>query len=1208
MGNNRLRFVHNDKIFSTREEAKSYVNGQLIAIDRPALYAEPMVLRYGDDKNPNILLAIGSVGDGKTLSTDNRVFFIDAAEIQESISDILKDLSNITALKTIVDNIIESCELDENGIYSSDKTDDILLAAKTLKEADKLLSTAIQNETSRAKTEENKLTIYPKQTATIEHIVNRQLSGTTLESNVRIPDNMNISGTNYNNIIMQTNEGIFANVDVKYENDKLVVLINGVKKEFDLPKETFVDSGYYDKENESIVIVLNNGTKINIDVIDLIEEWGVDERQTSPIILSKEHISYEEVTHEQPSWKDILKADVRIKTDDNNILEKVKISETDDVYALYVNGSASNIKCWYSGEPTNVQEVLNNLKCEVSSHDGNIITYKLDGIYANVSLTYDKATNNLTFNDGVHAPSIIELNTASVLERAYYETGELVLVFRLTDGTEKVVRIPISDILKDFQFDNTNTTVTLARKVVNGQYYMYANVNVSSDPNNILEVNNHDLYVKGIASNIKYTGNTTVADALAKINGTSDIEGSIRNIVLQEAEARKAEDAKLTEKITTAQSDLTALTNKVDAEILRSETADTTHSEAIAKLTSDFDTHKEENISSFNEINGKINTISGDLENYKIVVDGEIDKVLVSANTYTDNVVTSAFTDAKLYTDTKVTQLDTKVNGVFDSITLTQHEDNPLYYELYIDGESHGKIMIPKDQFLKSVEYESTSKNLVFTFVTTDGDVVTKVDVTDLVDTYTASSGLSLNDNVFTVKINPASEYLTVTEDGVLLTGINTALSLKSDQAYVDEQLALKSDKTYVDGELAKKTDKEYVDSELLKKASKEYVDGQLVLKSDKTYVDGELAKKLDISAYTEGINEINLNLNQKADKTYVDGQLALKSDKTYVDGELAKKANTSDVEHSLGLKADKETVNESINQINTQLSQKANTSDVNESLKLKADKFTTLTTDTIKTILSASNELSSEVKLDASSANIIRSTSNGLIAKVSLTYDNLTSKLTFSDGISDPVEYTIAPQSLVTDVRYTEDGKLIMTIKLPDGETKEVEIVIDKLVGGTADGSPITILISDSNQGVRQITATLSVSNNPNNLIIANDGSLFASKLASDHKGTYRESEMTMQEILNKIALEITDLDGVTGSVSGNIESIQNQIDQLVKADEALSDKIDQNKTEIDNKITELSKDLTVIGSDTIKVESTESGKILSIQDGLTLSCGDYA
>lgn len=78
---NRLQFVHCETCFKNSAEAKEYVNGNLITHDRPALYAEPMVLKYGDEKNPNILLAIGSVGDGKTSSIENKVFFIDCAQL-----------------------------------------------------------------------------------------------------------------------------------------------------------------------------------------------------------------------------------------------------------------------------------------------------------------------------------------------------------------------------------------------------------------------------------------------------------------------------------------------------------------------------------------------------------------------------------------------------------------------------------------------------------------------------------------------------------------------------------------------------------------------------------------------------------------------------------------------------------------------------------------------------------------------------------------------------------------------------------------------------------------------------------------------------------------------------------------------------------------------------------------------------------------------
>ena len=128
MGNykNRLQFVHHDELFSTREDAMNYVNGQLIQIDRPALYAEPMILKYGDEEEPNIILAIGSVGNGETMSTNNKVFFIDLANIEESIEKLNGQVEDVKNVKELVSAIIASCGLNEDGTYSIDLDDDIL--------------------------------------------------------------------------------------------------------------------------------------------------------------------------------------------------------------------------------------------------------------------------------------------------------------------------------------------------------------------------------------------------------------------------------------------------------------------------------------------------------------------------------------------------------------------------------------------------------------------------------------------------------------------------------------------------------------------------------------------------------------------------------------------------------------------------------------------------------------------------------------------------------------------------------------------------------------------------------------------------------------------------------------------------------------------------------------------------------------------------
>lgn len=853
MGNykNRLQFVHHDELFSTREDAMNYVNGQLIQIDRPALYAEPMILKYGDEAEPNIILAIGSVGNGETMSTNNKVFFIDLANIEESIEKLNGQVEDVKNVKELVSAIIASCGLNEDGTYSLDLDDDILKSAENLKMADTLLSRALQDEIARAKAEEMKLTLHPQDSDTISFGIDRQDSGTSLIADVKLADKKTFDNTNWSNIIIKDENGLFTNVDVKYEEGQLIVTINGETKTYDLPQETYLESGYYDKETESIVLALNNGEEVYVEVTDLIEEWGVSSIQTSPIMLKKEHVSYETQLHGEPLWRDVLSADVRLKDGDNNILEKVLVSEEDGTFALYVNGVASNIKCHVGGTETTVQDALNNIEHPISTNDNNIIVERADGLYATVALNYNKASNVLTFDDGIHQTQTIELNSASVLENATYEFGELVLRFRMTDNTTNEVRIPISEIVKDFEFDNKNRTVTLVRNEVNGQYYMSADVNVSNDTDNILQVSNHELYVKGIASNIKYKSGISVEDELDKLNGTEEVVGSIKYEVAKEKSERVSNDEKLSETIARTQTELDALEEDVNT--------------------------------SFTEVNSKIVEANNALETHKIEASGALEAAKAESKTYTDN----ALAEAKEYTDNK------------------------------------------------SIE---------------------------------------------------------------ILATVNDAI--------------------------------------------------------DKVSQDAE---------------------------------------------------------------------------------------------------FVTVETDTVKTVLNSNKELSANVKLNLSTDNILLADENGLSAQVNLTYDPTTARLTFNNGKTFS-EYYLTSNSLVSDARFDENGKLVLTITLADGTTKEVVASIDKIEGGNNGDSPVTVNVEQTQEGIKRITATLSVSSSENNLIVANDGSLFASKVASDHIGTYRDNEMTMQEALGRIAEEIDEASKTSGGggtvdtsgLQAQIASLQTQVTTL--------------------------------------------------------------
>lgn len=94
-----------------------------------------------------------------------------------------------------------------------------------------------------------------------------------------------------------------------------------------------------------------------------------------------------------------------------------------------------------------------------------------------------------------------------------------------------------------------------------------------------------------------------------------------------------------------------------------------------------------------------------------------------------------------------------------------------------------------KDGMLQSVELKvasvdepigeaTTGTFLVFTFNVDAGSKVINVNVTDLIDVYTASTGIKLEGKNFIAVIDPASEaFLTVGADGIKLSGVQDAIN-----------------------------------------------------------------------------------------------------------------------------------------------------------------------------------------------------------------------------------------------------------------------------------------------------------------------------------------------------------------------------------------------------------------------------------------------
>ena len=145
------------------------------------------------------------------------------------------------------------------------------------------------------------------------------------------------------------------------------------------------------------------------------------------------------------------------------------------------------------------------------------------------------------------------------------------------------------------------------------------------------------------------------------------------------------------------------------------------------------------------------------------------------------------------------TDLTTEINKKVATVTIEKDSTNDLQYHLIVDGEKTGDINIPKDQFLSNVVYSSATKVITFTFETTTGTTTTDVNISDLIDTYTAGNGLTLTDGKFSVKKDSTSQaYIEVSADGVKVIGIDEALALKANTTDVTTELNKKANSSDV--------------------------------------------------------------------------------------------------------------------------------------------------------------------------------------------------------------------------------------------------------------------------------------------------------------------------------------------------------------------------------------------------------------------------
>jgi len=502
---NRLQFVHhgdgNEGIFKTREEAIAYVTGNSVvntafkitgdtgadnAIDWLPLYAEPMVLEYGDKENPNVILAIGSKGDGRTPSTQNKVFFIDIEGVNERVDNAYKEIADAVKKFAFVTKNSNTLELSKTT--STDGTENIL------------------------------------------------------SGSVKIADNVILNRKEVGNIIKENKDGLYSYVGMTYDNTKKVLKFQVNDNETDISLPT-IEDGYYDITKEALIFKYADGRELKVDMDDLIDEWTTEgESSKTPIVLTRDrHSDTGVVDNDRRSgkWKDVLKADVRIAPKEmgvDNILKTIG-----DGKYLYVSGQAKNISYYdKTGKKTNVQDALDSLKTPISNDPTNLLQWKygsdnvIDGLYAGIDIEYDDKTNTITFintsSDSKNKKQSFKLNSASFINRIYTDTvnEKVVLEYYNQKGELETADIDLSHLVDEWVVNNEAHSVELKKQTnYPGADILTADVKIYNDINDnnaLKEVGSeHGLFVDRRASNIKYNKdgvNTDAQKELDSINKT----------------------------------------------------------------------------------------------------------------------------------------------------------------------------------------------------------------------------------------------------------------------------------------------------------------------------------------------------------------------------------------------------------------------------------------------------------------------------------------------------------------------------------------------------------------------------------------------------------------------------------------------------------------------------------------------------------------
>lgn len=1093
------------KISSNGDSDGEGFNNNIIGIKSDGLYAAAH-LEYNDDKNQLTFYSSG-MKNGR-FQDDAKKQVIDLGKHSEVVSDnsdenpIEINVKNDGSTKKISGKL--KISEDSNNIIKVQ--DGALLVdgrAKNIKYKDSTVFNALNSLDTKVDEIEHKSELIEKDSDTIDFSITKDANGCTI-----IGGEVKRSSDNSLKI---SDGGLSVNLSMKINpaDNTLTVKLGDKVEVLTLPSvdfSTLINKVTYDAVNKTIHIFFTDGKEITIPVEDLFKMYTFESDIDSPIKLT---------TTVAADGFSIVKSNIVLKPTDN--LVKV------DNGQLYV--SESNIDNKIKVAKNDVENKLNDLSNSTSEEiqslkDKDITLENLansnkDAITNEVSRA-ELAENELSARINANGSEITNLkNQVTSIEEVNKQQDSELDALTSDNEANKV-------LISGLQTSTSNNATAIANEVTRATGEEKRIETIANDNKNALtSLSEHVNVVEGDLTK-RLSDNE---NAIAVLNGSSTTTGSVREMISVAING--------------------TVMPAIDAEKDAREKKDA-------------------------EIEGKIK----DLETS--VGEGN-DSTLEIAKTYTDKETERATgVEAELYKEITTLQdrtasNETELTKKIETVTVEKNSASDLQYTLYVDGKPAGEINIPKDQTFKDVSYDSTSKKLTFIFEVGGSEKTVDIDIADLVDTYVAGNGLSLTDNVFSVKIAVGSEsYLTLTEDGLMLIGIDEALSKKanSDDVYTKEESDNKFLTEHQDiSHLAKQSDLEVVSDRVSVNEDK------LTILTGNEAVEGSVANAIKVSnEYTD-----NSVANEKQER--------LTTETTLRDS-IQTKANSSDVyskteidakgyltEHQdisyLATKADVKNVENEITAVDERVEVNKNNISTLENT-VNSMKFHVADSDTVSTVLKATettNELVSNVKIANVDGNIIKFNGSGIYANVTFEYNKATNKISFNNG-NGVNEFELSSHSLVNGGYYDSNTQEIVLIITKDGgATDEIRIKVSDLFNNfrvvNAKDNPIKLYDNVGSDSVREISASVEVSIEPHNLILKDNGTLYASNRAVDHTALNAAgAEVTLQELLNSLNSGLSE-------TNTNISNINKSVANLTEKVDANTIKINENTGAI-NTITE--------------------------------------